>query len=420
MPRLTPLALFLAALCLAASAVQAQEVPATQPAATQRVVTDPAEIAKVELATAKGGPAKGKRDPRLEPVALFYGPLPTVFAFSQEDRLFVAFPRWTRAANMTVAEVKDGKLVAFPDMATNRFLPERLGEYDPKTHLVSVQSVVVDEKNRLWLLDTGSINLGPPIEGGPKLWGYDLKTGERVKAIEFKPYKAEYGSGVIKPRTYLNDVRFDLSKGDEGIAYITDSGEGGIIVIDLASGTANRNMDGSDAVTADDIELKVEGEPMKQGGETPRIHSDGIAVISDGETLAVTPLTSRKLYVFQAQDVRLNWFHRAGLTSAPRIPSAEVIIEKPSANDGIWYDVETESILTTDFEDNALRRVDPESGKIELVTQDERLLWPDCVVVHKGDIYVTSNQLHRQPQFHGGKDMIEEPFVLFRLRGEED
>ena len=47
------------------------------------------------------------------------------------------------------------------------------------------------------------------------------------------------------PTTYLNDVRFDLRQGAEGVAYITDSnneGIGGIIVIDIASGRAIRRL----------------------------------------------------------------------------------------------------------------------------------------------------------------------------------
>ena len=92
--------------------------------------------------------------------------------------------------------------------------------------------------------------------------------------------------------------------------------------------------------------------------------------------------------------------------------SVEKVADMESANDGIVADVEGR-IYTTDFEDNAIRRIDPRSGESEVVVQDERLLWPDCVIVRDGALYVTSNQLHRQPQFHGGDDLRERPFAIF-------
>jgi hypothetical protein len=39
---------------------------------------------------------------------------------------------------------------------------------------------------------------------------------------------------VVLPTTYLSDVRFDLRQGKAGVAYITESGSAGIIVVDLA------------------------------------------------------------------------------------------------------------------------------------------------------------------------------------------
>jgi len=47
--------------------------------------------------------------------------------------------------------------------------------------------------------------------------------------------------------------------------------------------------------------------------------------------------------------------------------------------------------------------------------QDERMLWPDTFAIHGGFLYVTSNQLARQPVFHSGQDRRVAPYVLFRL-----
>lgn len=81
---------------------------------------------------------------------------------------------------------------------------------------MSVQSIVVDPTgNRLWILDTGSIGFGPVTTGGPKLIGVDLADNKIFKKIIFP-------ANVAFSTTYLNDVRFDLRRGREGMAFITD------------------------------------------------------------------------------------------------------------------------------------------------------------------------------------------------------
>ncbi len=95
-----------------------------------------------------------------------------------------------------------------------------------------MQSVVVDPVNRLWILDTAAPSHSSPVEGGAKLVAVDLATNKVAKTIVLS-------STTVLPTTYLNDVRFDLTKGKAGAAYITDSsarGPGGIIVANLASG----------------------------------------------------------------------------------------------------------------------------------------------------------------------------------------
>ena len=70
--------------------------------------------------------------------------------------MFVNFPRWGDPVEYTVAEVRDGKTVPFPDLAVNKLDKSRASDT-----FVSVQSVVVDDVDRLWVLDTGSINFDP-------------------------------------------------------------------------------------------------------------------------------------------------------------------------------------------------------------------------------------------------------------------
>ncbi|MGW5556093.1 hypothetical protein ACWER9_02575 [Micromonospora sp. NPDC003944] len=56
-------------------------------------------------------------------------------------------------------------------------------------------------------------------------------------------------------------------------------------------------------------------------------------------------------------------------------------------------------------------------GEYETVVHDPRLLWPDTMsVATDGYLYVTANQLHRQPQYQRGQDLRRKPYALFRTR----
>src|SRR3954451_1707071 len=89
---------------------------------------------------------------RIETVATFDGPMPTGVTVSQDGRIFVNFPRWGDTVEYTVAELRNGRTVPYPNAEINQYDQNRVGE-----RLVSVQSVVVDPANRLWIVDTGSL-----------------------------------------------------------------------------------------------------------------------------------------------------------------------------------------------------------------------------------------------------------------------
>jgi hypothetical protein len=74
---------------------------------------------------------------QLERVATFDGPMPTGVTVSRSGRIFVNFPRWGDQVDFTVAELKDGKPVAYPDPDINHPDQSKPGE-----HLISVQSVL--------------------------------------------------------------------------------------------------------------------------------------------------------------------------------------------------------------------------------------------------------------------------------------
>lgn len=387
------------------SAVKSAEGKVIEP-----VTKELAKQQSSQLATVKGGPAQSKRDGRLEAVALFPElAQPTGVSVSKAGRIFLSYPRWNDPVRNTVVELQGDKLVPFPDEKTNAFDGTDLAQYPPDRHFVSVQSVVFDAQDRLWVLDPGSFNFAPNILNAPKLWAYDINSRQRVKAISFP-------TDVALKMTYLNDVRIDLNRGSEGTAYITDSGAGGIIVVDLASGESWRHLDGHPSVMpTPGLVQQHDGEPLmmrKKSGEVmpPDVRSDGIALSPDGKTLYYSVVAGRDIWAIPTDLLA----DRNPENEAKVREGVKKIATKPSGNDGLICDAQGR-IYSTDFEDNAIRRIDPNSGKFEVVTQDARLIWPDTLAIHGGYLYITSNQLARQPNFHFGKEMRKPPYALFRL-----
>ena len=344
----------------------------------------------------------------LEPVAYFDGAMLTGVTVSRGGRIFVNFPKWGDDVQFTVAEVVDGEVVPYPDRATNETSDE-----DPASALVSVQSVVVDPADRLWILDTGSPMFQLTEYGGPKLLCVDLETNEVVKKILFP-------QTVALPTTYLNDVRFDLTRGDEGVAFITDSsdkGPNGIIVVDLASEESWRCLHDHPTTKAEqppDFLPVVEGRPLAQrnpdGSTNPMtIGADGIAISADGQRLYYCKLMGRHLY-----SVATDALCDRSLGDADIARTVVDEGDKGGAGDGMETDA-AGNIYATNFEHNAVLRRLP-NGQWETVAHDPRLLWPDTMsVAADGYLYVTANQLHRQPPFQRGEDLRQKPYVIFRV-----
>jgi sugar lactone lactonase YvrE len=333
--------------------------------------------------------------------------MPTGVTVSRKGRVFVNFPRWGDKVDFTVAEMKDGKPVAYPGAEFNHLDKDR-----PAECLVSVQSVVVDPDDRLWLLDTGSVELGPTLPGGAKLVGVDLKTNKVFKTISFP-------EEVALKTTYLNDVRFDLGRGKGGVAYITDSssnGPNGLIVVDLATGKGGRRLHDHPSTKADKNFLPiVEGRPLMNrppGGKPTHMTfgSDGIALSHDGKHLYYCPLSTRRLY-----RVRTDALVDEKASDEEMAKAVEDLGDRGFASDGLESD-DKGRLYLTDYEHNGILRRGAD-GSYETLVHDPRVLWPDTLsLAADGYLYFTANQLHRQAQFHGGKDLRRKPYALFRVK----
>jgi sugar lactone lactonase YvrE len=344
---------------------------------------------------------------QLEQVFTFHDAMPTGVTVTENGRIFVNYPKWGDDVPFTVGEVRDGKVVAYPNLAFNKEDAK-----NPAKGLISVQSVVADGEGRVWLLDTAAPGFAAPKRGGAKLVAVDLASNKIVKTLVFP-------SNVILPTTYVNDMRFDFRVGKEGTVYVTDSsvsGPGAIIVMDVASGKAVRRLHGDKSTSPDpDFVPVVEGKQalITKGpdgsAKTLTVASDGIALSADGKTLYFCPLSSRHLY-----SVPTDLLRDPNVSEAQLAAVVKDLGEK-GASDGLEADANG-AVYAGDYEHNSIRKRLAD-GSWQTIVHDPRVLWPDTLSVGPdGYLYFTVNQLQRQAGFHNGKDLRDKPYSLLRVK----
>jgi sugar lactone lactonase YvrE len=85
------------------------------------------------------------------------------------------------------------------------------------------------------------------------------------------------------------------------------------------------------------------------------------------------------------------------------------------ASDGLEADAQGR-VYAGDYEHDGIRRRLPD-GTWETIVHDPRVLWPDTLSVGPdGWLYFTVSQLERGARFHGGHDLRQRPYTLFRVK----
>jgi sugar lactone lactonase YvrE len=298
----------------------------------------------------------------------------TGIAISGDGRIFVCFPRWSDEVPISVGEVlESGRVRPFPNTAWNHWD----GSASPREHFVCVQSVYVDRDDNLWILDAANPFMRGVVAGGAKLIEADIDNGKILRTIVFD-------EAVAPPASYLNDVRVDT---DRDVAYLTDSGLGALVVVDLDSGQARRVLADHASTKSEGIILKVGGREWRPGGKTPEIHVDGLALDRDGKFLYYHALTGRTLY-----RIDTSWLRDATFGEYTHATKVESLYETCAA-DGMAIGPEGYLYLTS-IEDNSIKLF-LSLGKLETVVKDPRLKWPDSIAWGPdGYMYVTTSQIN--------------------------
>lgn len=317
----------------------------------------------------------------------------TGIALSREGRIFVNFPRWSDSAYLAVGEVtRLGTVDPFP---ANDWQLWREG-LNPQEHFICVQSVVMDEADNLWVLDPANPRFQGIVANGPKLVRFHLKSGAVLRVYPFD-------TTVAPANSYLNDVRLDLRR---DYAYITESGTGALIVLNLTTGVARRVLAGHPATMAEKIVLTIEGKEWRRpDNSAPQVHADGIALDTAGDYLYFQALTGRTLYRIETR-----WLRDAQLSDKELEKKVETL-GVTGAADGLAFGPDGKLYLTA-LEENAIKRYDPATRTLSVVATDTRLSWPDTLAFGPdGSLYVTTSQIHQ------GMGRTE-PYRIFRVTPE--
>lgn len=346
----------------------------------------------------------------LEPVFAFSAAMPTGVTVNN-GRIFVCFPKWDDPVLFSVGEIvsRPGTKHKYPTPILNPFPSQEINNT-----LISVQSVVLDDKNVLWILDTGSPRFAPPASGAAKLISVDLVSAKILKTYPIP-------SSVMSEHTYLNDVRFDMGVGlpenHPGFAYITDSSTaciGGIIVLDLSTGDAVRRLNNSKYTNPDPnfkpminhkdpFYTTVNGKQVLKFAAT-----DGIEISPNKENLYFCPLSSDHVY---SAPTRLL---RDSSVSDESIMNAIIDYGDDAPADGLAIGPDG-TLYAGNYRDSYIRKLSAD-GHWHTISIDPRIAWPDSLSVSQGYLYFIANQIPQLPSNNQGIDLRSTPYWLFRIK----
>lgn len=322
----------------------------------------------------------------------------TGVAVSADSRVFTNYPYWLDAHAFSVAEIKNGIAIPYPDKEWNSF---KKGE-DGHNKFVCVQSVVADDKGYLWVVDAAGIGLGQVYQQSNKVVKINL-SDNKIERIYHFPLN------VAGPDVYLNDIRID---NNNGFAYITSSSAGGIVVLNIKTGESRFVLGDHSSVKSDAAyKFSPEGAELVKGDGSPlKVNSDGIALTPDNQWLYYKPLTDDKLY--RISTTLLRDFNTPLKTLADNVKDLGHFV----TTDGMIFDG-AGNLYLGDLEKSSIVKITPDLKMQTLITDKSRLIWPDSYsITRDGYLYISVSQIQLMPWFQKGGDKIQRPFRIYRLK----
>lgn len=311
---------------------------------------------------------------------------------SPDGRLFTVAQPSKPGESPQVVEIRDGKAAPYPDERINSWRPGM----DASHLFVGVNSLRFGPDGFLWAVDRGGRGIGKPlVPGGVKLMKINVSTNKVVRIYDL--------ASMTRPWSFVDDVRFHGS-----IAYLTDAGSPGLIVLDLHSGHGRRVLDGHPSTVAQ-MPLIAEGKVLRdQQGKTVNIHADQLEVSPDGEWLYYQACSG------SLWRIGTKFLDDSSLTDAQLSSHTQPYADTPST--GGTAIAANGTIYLSDVDKKRILTISPE-GTISTLIKDPRLIWVDAMWIDDaGYLLMPASQLNRSAGLNNGVDAVRQPIVLYRLK----
>ncbi|MDE1156291.1 MAG: L-dopachrome tautomerase-related protein [Acidobacteriaceae bacterium] len=310
-------------------------------------------------------------------------------AVSGEGRIFLSLPHILSSQSFSLGEYKAGEVRPYPGGRWNA----STGTTKNRFSQVNAVRIEPDHPSTLWVVDCGT---GMP--GETKLVAFDLKADRMSRVYRLNPNQAPLHS-------CLNDVRV-LGRH----AFLTESGTGALIVIDLDTGSVRRLLSASSKTKAPHHPaLVIDGaEVLDPSGVPPVTHADDIEITPDHQWLYFSVPFGGTLWKVRIADLLNTALSEEELDQ-------RVFSDGPIIPIGGFLMLSDGSLLLGDLEHHALVRRFA-GGKMETVFTSPLLQWPDAMAAGPdGKLYEAQPQAGSAPGNHHGVNATKPPYRVLRF-----
>lgn len=354
-------------------------------------------LCSVAMAALFTGSAASAQQPKLQAVYSDNTYQFTGVAVSAKGRLFVTYPRWSKTYKYGVVEVlPNGKAKPYPDAEMNQWQPGQNG----LNKWVCVQTAYVDDNDYLYIVDPAAPMLAKVVGNAAKVVKFNLNTNSIERIYRF--------NGTIDNSSYLNDIRVDTKK---QVAYLTNSGTGGIVILDLKTGKSRQVLQSHKSVHPDpNSKFIIDGRQLKKQGQPVVFNSDGIALSPDGSWLYYKTITDKKLY-------RIKTASLLNEKLTPQQLGGEVqYLGEVTYTDGMEFDKKG-NLYLGDMVNYRMVKISPQL-KSGTWFKSKDLIWPDTYSISKDDqyIYITTSQIQKQPDYNEGVNKRTSPYMVYKVK----